>query len=89
MRELLAAALDGDSAMDALDAARELRTLLYEWEGVLAREAVEGGSSWEEIGTLLGVSRQAAWNRYKGTVGETPAIREARERVERARNRLA
>lgn len=69
-----------------LAAARDLRTLLYEWEGVLARKSVAEGASWEEVGSLLGVSRQAAWTRYKEP-SETPAIREARERVAKARNR--
>lgn len=86
MRELLAQALDDADALRALAAARDLRALLYEWEGVLARKGVREGTSWEEVGALLGVSRQAAWTRYKEPV-ETPAIREARERVARARGR--
>jgi hypothetical protein len=79
--------LAGDDPLASLSAARDLRALLYEHEGVLARAAVDAGSSWEEIGALLGVSRQAAWTRYRDASGETPAIREARERIERARNR--
>jgi hypothetical protein len=87
MSQLLAEALDDKDAPRALAAARDLRVLLYEWEGVLARKAVLDGASWEEIGTLLGVSRQAAWTRYKDPTPETPAIREARDRVTKARNR--
>ena len=87
MSELLAAALDEKDALRALAAARDLRVLLYEWEGVLARKGVLEGASWEEIGALLGVSRQAAWTRYKEPVLETPAIREARARVAKARGR--
>jgi hypothetical protein len=48
---------------------------------------VEEGASWEDVGALLGVSRQAAWTRYKQPAGETPAIREARERIGKARQR--
>ncbi|HEY6882316.1 MAG TPA: hypothetical protein VI299_30000 [Polyangiales bacterium] len=87
MNQLLAAALEEDDALRALAAARDLRLLLYEWEGVLARKGVTEGASWEEIGALLGVSRQAAWTRYKEPGQETPAIREARERVAKARRR--
>jgi hypothetical protein len=83
MSEALA---DGD-ALRALAAARDLRALLYEWEGVLARKGVSEGASWEEIGALLGVSRQAAWTRYRDPATETPAIREARERVAKARRK--
>ncbi|MFT3921821.1 MAG: hypothetical protein QM778_04740 [Myxococcales bacterium] len=87
MRELLTRTLEDQDALTALAAARDLRLLLYEWEGVLARKGVADGSSWEEVGSLLGVSRQAAWTRYKDPTPETPAIREARERVAKARNR--
>lgn len=87
MSALLAEALEEADALRALAAARELRVALYEWEGVLARRAVLEGASWEQIGALLGVSRQAAWTRYKGSAAETPAIREARERVAKARGR--
>jgi len=84
---LLSRALEERDSLTALAAARDLRTLLYEWEGVLARKGVLDGASWEEIGALLGVSRQAAWTRYKEPAAETPAIREARERVAKARGR--
>lgn len=84
---LLAAATSG-ADLDALESARDLRALLYEWEGVLARRAVEAGASWEEVGALLGVSKQAAWTRYRDNRAETSAIREARSRVEEAARRV-
>jgi hypothetical protein len=87
MRELFARTLEDQDALAALAAARDLRTLLYEWEGVLARKSVARGASWEEVGSLLGVSRQAGWTRYKDPSLETPAIREARDRLAKARNR--
>ncbi len=87
MRDLLEHALEDEDALGALAATRDLRVLLYEWEGVLARNGVIGGASWEDIGALLGVSKQAAWNRYKEPAAETPSIREARERISRARKR--
>jgi hypothetical protein len=73
----------------ALAAARELRGSLYDWEGVLARAAVEQGTSWDQIGQLLGITRQAAWSRLRQAGAGTPAIREARERVDRARRSRA
>jgi hypothetical protein len=85
MRELLETSLGTQDPLASLSAARDLRALLYEWEGTVARQAVEAGTSWELIGTLLGVSRQAAWTRYKEPKPETRAIREARERIGRAR----
>lgn len=87
MRARMAEALAEGDALAALAAARDLRALLYEWEGVLARKGVADGASWEEIGSLLGVSRQAAWTRYREPSAETPAIREARERVAKARRK--
>ncbi len=70
----------------ALAATRELRTLLYDWEAALARAASEAGHSWDEIGKTLGVSRQAAWTRFRQPAAGT-AIREARERLDDARRR--
>lgn len=87
MRARMSEALADGDALRALAAARDLRALLYEWEGVLARKGVVEGASWEEIGALLGVSRQAAWTRYRDPAMETPAIREARERVAKARRK--
>lgn len=87
MRALLESALDSDDPLRALAAARDLRVFLYQWEGVLARRGVDEGASWEEIGALLGVSKQAAWTRYKEPAADTPAIREALDRIAKARRR--
>lgn len=87
IRTRMAEALADGTPLRALAAARELRALLYEWEGVLARQSVEAGATWEEIGALLGVSRQAAWTRFRDPAAPTPAIREARERLAKARRR--
>jgi hypothetical protein len=91
LREALARAWagageDGD-VLAALAATRDLRALLYDWEAHLARAASEAGHSWDEIGKTLGVSRQAAWTRFRQPPGGA-AIREARERLEQARKRL-
>lgn len=73
--------------LQALAATRDLRALLYDWEASLARAASDAGSSWDEIGKTLGVSRQAAWTRFRQPAGGA-AIREARERLEQTRQRL-
>lgn len=39
-----------------IDAEMQLRSLI--------RQAQDDGRTWEEIGTALGVSRQAAWERW-------------------------
>lgn len=51
--------------VDALRAGRMLRPLLARWERVLVGEALEEGITWQELGRALGVTRQAAWSRYR------------------------
>jgi hypothetical protein len=48
----------------ALGAARALSALLSTWERQLAKEAIAAGETWEAIGGTVGVSRQAAWERF-------------------------
>ena len=54
---------DGDP-LEALGATRALRAHLSTWEAQLVKEAVADGATWETIGTSVGVSRQAAWDRF-------------------------
>ena len=54
---------DGDP-LEALGATRALRAHLSTWEASLVKEAVAEGATWETIGTSVGVSRQAAWDRF-------------------------
>src|SRR3977135_1031295 len=48
----------------ALGATRALAALLSTWEARLVGEATAGGATWETIGATVGVSRQAAWERF-------------------------
>jgi len=64
-----AATTDPDPLM-ALGASRALTALLSTWETQLVGEAVAGGATWEVIGGNLGVSRQAAWERFHSDVHE-------------------
>src|SRR3954451_15386512 len=54
---------DGDP-LEALGATRALRAHLSTWEAQLVKEAMGDGATWETIGSSVGVSRQAAWDRF-------------------------
>ena len=54
----------------ALGAARALVGLLSTWEARLVSEAVAAGATWEVVGGTVGVSRQAAWERFHDDVHE-------------------
>jgi hypothetical protein len=58
-----AATADPDP-LAALGATRALVALLSTWEAQLVGEAVANGATWETIGSSVGVSRQAAWQRF-------------------------
>jgi hypothetical protein len=59
---------EGRDPLDALEAVRELRRQLHALEEEYVRAALARGSSWDAIGTALGVSRQAAHKRLAGRV---------------------
>ncbi len=86
--------------LEALGAARALSGLLSGWESRLVAEATEAGATWEIVGGAVGISRQAAWERFhhdeKGfrheVKDEAAALRarhrhEAREFRERVKER--
>ena len=56
----------GDDAtpLEALGATRALKAQLPTWEAQLVKEAIADGATWETIGDSVGVSRQAAWDRF-------------------------
>ena len=58
-----AATTDPDP-LAALGASRALVSLLSTWESQLVGEAVAAGATWEVVGGTVGVSRQAAWERF-------------------------
>jgi DNA invertase Pin-like site-specific DNA recombinase len=60
----LAAGADGDDPFSALASVRDLRRELDRTEELAARRARNAGASWQEIATLLGVSRQAVHKKY-------------------------
>ena len=62
------AATSDPDPLAALGATRALVGLLSTWEPQLVAEAVAGGATWESIGGSVGVSRQAAWERFHSEV---------------------
>jgi len=54
---------DGEP-LEALGATRALKVQLPTWEAQLVKEAIAEGATWETIGDSVGVSRQAAWDRF-------------------------
>ena|SRR5436853_35670 len=50
--------------LEALGATRAVKAQLPTWEAQLVKEAIADGATWESIGDSVGVSRQAAWDRF-------------------------
>lgn len=70
MRDTWETALGDPDPLVALGATRALVGLLSTWETKLAAEAVASGATWEAVGSSVGVSRQAAWERFHRDVAE-------------------
>src|SRR5438477_11362930 len=64
MRQAWEAATGNGDPLVALGATRALKAHLSTWETQLVQEAVADGATWESIGDSVGVSRQAAWDRF-------------------------
>lgn len=60
----LAAGAGDDDPFTALANLRELRHEVERAEELAARRARNAGASWQEIATILGVTRQAVHKRY-------------------------
>ena len=81
-----AATTDPDP-LAALGATRALVGLLSTWEAQLVGEAMEAGATWETIGGSVGVSRQAAWERFHADVHQFRHQVRAEARALRDRHR--
>jgi hypothetical protein len=53
----------GDSAHQ-IPLVRDLRDQADQWLVLMVRDTIERGHSWAEVGALLGVSKQAAHERF-------------------------
>jgi len=85
MKAAWEAATTEPDPLAALGASRALVGLLSTWEAHLVGEAVAAGATWEVIGGTVGVSRQAAWERFHGDVHEFR--RRVKSDVQELRNR--
>jgi hypothetical protein len=54
-----------EAAAHALQDIRLIRELLQQAEMNAVKTARRGGASWAETATMLGVSRQSAWERWR------------------------
>jgi len=80
-------AVSSGDPLDALRGARDLKDELQRLEARLARAALAAGQTWETIGTALGTSRQAAWERLRRAIASE--IEADKSRVKAERDRLA
>ena len=60
---------DGDAALQALVDVHLVRGLLDRAELVAVKTARKHGKSWSEIGTMLHMTKQAAWDRWRDLDG--------------------
>ena len=58
------AELESATGLDALAANAELVKLLKGWQWLAIKSAREDGATWEQIGKVLGTSKQGALNAY-------------------------
>jgi hypothetical protein len=73
-----------ESAADALDALREIEFGMRSLEVKRVRligAAQQLGASWDDIGSALGISRQAAWEKYRDQARELLAVTADRAQV--------
>lgn len=63
---------DGDAALRALADVADLRRSLEQAELLAVRTARRHGKSWTEIATMLTISRQSAWERWRELDSDAP-----------------
>jgi hypothetical protein len=75
LKDAWTAATEDPGALDALRASRGLFAPLTNWQGQLVAEALQEGATWEQIGSALGTTRQAAWARFRDVAETTEGRR--------------
>lgn len=86
LREALDRADGAPTPLAALEHLAEVRRELGRWEAMLARAALGEGASWADIGTAVGTSRQAAWERLRPAIKamieqDRRSVRESAQKV--------
>jgi hypothetical protein len=78
--------------LQALTATNRFWRAWADWQRGLVKEAIAMGASWDDVGRVLGTSRQAAWARFKGVSGGKEECmhdrRELQAEIKRLRARL-
>lgn len=82
VRDASRALEEASDSLVAVVASRRLRSTLERWERQLVGQACAGGRSWDAVGHALGLSRQAAWEKYRRQGGS-----DGPRRLEAARER--
>ena len=76
LRERWEQATASADPLAALGASHGFEEQWERWQRGVVAEAVEAGATWEQIGMALGISRQAAWARFRnGTEGVSVEFR--------------
>jgi hypothetical protein len=65
LEETLKRTMSDQEPVVALASTKELFGELAEWQGQLVSEALRAGATWDDIGSALGTTRQAAWARFR------------------------
>jgi hypothetical protein len=68
MAERKLAELAGATALDALAASVELVARMKGWQWIAIKSAREDGATWEQIGEVLGTSKQGAQLAYRRAI---------------------
>lgn len=71
----------------ALAASGDLARGIDRWQATLVGEAVRGGATWEQVGETLGITRQAAWARFRDA-GDPEGGRKVQEETAQIRERI-
>jgi hypothetical protein len=80
--------LPGVTGLEALRASRRVVDLLAGARWHMMRQAREEGSSWSQVGTALGVSKQAAYDFYRRKLDQQDAAPDKESSTPRSRAAL-
>jgi hypothetical protein len=74
-------------ALAALGATTVLSRGINAWQATLVQEAIRAGATWEQVGETLGITRQAAWARFRDA-GDPEGGRKVQEETAQIRERI-